>query len=101
MRRIKMKTACYALLLAATLLHGASFEVASIKPASPDEAGISGADGRNGVVKMWNVTLKRCISYTYKVPEGQILGGPKWIDELSYDILAKADHAAGDLELWT
>jgi len=43
-----MKTASCALLLAATLLHAASFEVASIKPASPDEAGISGEDGRNG-----------------------------------------------------
>jgi uncharacterized protein (TIGR03435 family) len=101
MRRIKIKTACRALLLAATLLHAASFEVASIKPASPDEAGYSGADGRNGVLKIWNVSLKRCIGYAYKIPEDQVLGGPKWIDELSYDILAKADHPAGDAELWT
>jgi uncharacterized protein (TIGR03435 family) len=96
-----MKLACHALLLAATLLGAGSFEVASIKPAGPDEAGISGEDGRNGVLKMWNVSLKRCIRYAYKVSEDQILGGPKWIDELSYDILAKADHPAGEPELLT
>jgi uncharacterized protein (TIGR03435 family) len=96
-----MKTTCCALLFAATLLHAASFEVATIKPASPDEAGYSGEDGRNGVLKMWNVSVKRCISYAYRIPEGQILGGPKWIDELSYDILAKADHPAGESELLT
>jgi uncharacterized protein (TIGR03435 family) len=96
-----MKTASYALLLAATLLHAASFEVATIKPASPDEARISGEDGRNGVLKMWNVSLKRCIRYAYTIPEDQILGGPKWIDELGYDILAKADHPAGEPELLT
>lgn len=96
-----MKTACYALLLAVNLLGAGSFEVAAIKPASPDEAGISGEDGRNGVLKMWNVSLKRCIGYAYKIPEDRILGGPKWIDQLSYDILAKADHPAGEPELLT
>jgi hypothetical protein len=28
--------------------------------------------------------------------EDQITGGPKWIDDLRYDILAKADHPAGE-----
>ena len=96
-----MKTASYALLLAATLLHAASFEVTTIKPASPDETGISGEDGRNGVLKMWNVSLKRCIRYAYTIPEDQIQGGPKWIEERGYDILAKADHPAGEPELLT
>jgi uncharacterized protein (TIGR03435 family) len=96
-----MKLISIALLLAALLLQAASFEVATIKPASPDEAGISGADGRDGLLKMWNVTLKRCIGDAYKVPEAQVFGGPKWIDELSYDILAKADHPAAEAELFT
>jgi hypothetical protein len=58
-----------ALLLALTLLGARWFEVASIKPASLDEAGISGEDVRNGLPKMWNVSLKRCIRYAYKIPE--------------------------------
>lgn len=95
------KSGCWALLLAVNLLHAASFEVASIKPASPDEAGISGEDGRNGQLKMWNVSLKRCIRYAYTMPEDQILGGPKWIDQVGYDILAKADQPAGEPELLT
>jgi uncharacterized protein (TIGR03435 family) len=50
-------------LLFATLLRAASFEVASIKPAVPDAGGSSGEDGRNGVLRMYNVSLKRCIRY--------------------------------------
>lgn len=96
-----MKTVCYALLFAVLVLGAESFDAASIKPASPDEAPYSGEDGRNGVLKMWNVSLKRCIGYAYKIPEGQILGGPKWVDQLNYDILAKADHPAGEPELLT
>jgi uncharacterized protein (TIGR03435 family) len=87
------------LLSGALLLHGASFEAATIKPAVPDAYGSSGEDGRNGVLRMWNVSLKRCIRYAYAVPEGQIVGGPKWIDERRYDILAKADQAATEPEL--
>jgi uncharacterized protein (TIGR03435 family) len=75
----------------------ASFDVATIKRAVPSAA--SGEDGRNGVLKMWNVSLKRCIGYAYNIPEDQILGGPKWIDELRYDILAKVDHSVDEPEL--
>ena len=96
-----MKTACSVFLLAVSLIAAGSFDAATIKPAGPEEAGISGEDGRNGVLKMWNVSLKRCISSAYGIPEGQIVGGPKWIDELSYDILAKADHPASEPELLT
>src|SRR5215472_3437640 len=91
-----------AVLLSGTLLlHAASIEVATIKPAVPDAAGSSGEDGRNGVLKMWNVSLKRCIRYAYTIPEDQIVGGPGWIDERRYDILAKADQPAGEPELLT
>ncbi len=87
--------------LSTLLLQAASLEVASIKPAVPDTYGSSGEDGRNGVLRMYNVSLKRCIRYAYEIPEDQILGGPKWIDELHYDILAKADRPAGEPELLT
>src|SRR5579884_1038147 len=101
MRKTRMKTACCALLLALSLSGAELFEVASIKPANPDEAGISGEDGRNGLLKTWNVSLKRCIRYAYSVPEDQIVEGPNWVSETGYDILAKADHPAGEPELLT
>jgi uncharacterized protein (TIGR03435 family) len=76
-----------------------SFEVASIRPAVPDAFGSSGEDGRNGLLKVYNVSLRRCIRYAYGIPETQILGGPKWVDELRYDIMARADQALTEPEL--
>jgi uncharacterized protein (TIGR03435 family) len=75
-----------------------TFEVASIKPskALPDHSGVTTDKGR---ISMENVTLKRCIRSAYGVPEAQIVGGPKWIDDDRYDINAKADWPAGDREL--
>ena len=80
-------------------LAATSFEVASIKPAVPDSFGSSGEDGRKGLIKVYNVTLKRCIRYAYGMPETQILGGPKWVDSHRYDIIAKADQPVGEPEL--
>jgi uncharacterized protein (TIGR03435 family) len=65
----------------------------------PDAAGSSGEDGRNGFLKVYNVTLKRCIRYAYGMPETQIVGGPKWVDDIRYDITAKADQPISEPEL--
>ena len=54
---------------------------------------------RNGLLKVYNVSLKRCIRYAYGMPETQILGGPKWVDDVRYDILAKADQPLKEPEL--
>ncbi len=87
-------------MIAAVLGTGAaSFEVASIKPAVPDAGGSSGEDGRNGLLKVYNVSLRRCIRYAYGMPETQILGGPKWVDDLRYDIRARADQPVAEPEL--
>ena len=48
---------------------------------------------------MQNVTLKRCIMRAYEVPDIQITGGPKWLDESRYDIEARAGYAAQYAEL--
>jgi uncharacterized protein (TIGR03435 family) len=58
---------------AATLgLSATVFEVASIKPAVPDAVGSSGENERNGLLKVYNVTLKRCIRYAYGMPQARV-----------------------------
>lgn len=79
-------------------LHAATFEVASVKRAAPDARG-SDVDVYHGVLRMRNVTLKRCIARAYEVPEAQVIGGPRWIGELRFDIDAKADHDAAGEEI--
>src|SRR6266446_6344177 len=76
-----------------------AFEVASIKP-SPDAPGsLSGIFESKGRISAKNVTLKRCVRGAYNVPEPQIMGGPKWVDQDRYYIEAKAAVPAGDHEL--
>ena len=39
-------------------------------------SGSSGEDGRNGTLKVYNVTLKRCIRYAYGISEARFSAGP-------------------------
>jgi uncharacterized protein (TIGR03435 family) len=76
-----------------------AFDVASIKP-SPDPPGsLAGIFESKGRINAKNVTLKRCVRGAYDVPEPQIMGGPKWVDQDRYYIEAKAAAPAGDREL--
>jgi len=75
-----------------------SFDVASIKPSNA-EPGSSGVDTDNGLLRMQNVTLRRCMMSAYAVPERQILGGPKWIDDLRYDIVARTSRTDDGVDL--
>ncbi|MGA3190039.1 MAG: TIGR03435 family protein, partial [Bryobacteraceae bacterium] len=71
-----------------------TFEVASIKPAKPDESGGSvypkpagqgyGAEG---------ATVRLMISVVYSMPIANIRGGPVWLDNDVWNVEAKADHA--------
>jgi uncharacterized protein (TIGR03435 family) len=72
-----------------------SFEVASIKPSAPDSRG-SDVDRDGNLLRMRNVTLKRCITRAYGVSAAQVMGGPKWVDTQTYDIEAKADPSVTD-----
>jgi len=76
-----------------------AFEVASIKPSTAEPGSASGVTTEKGRMSARNVTLKRCMRGAYDVPEAQIFGGPKWLDESRYDIEAKAPGPAGEHEL--
>jgi uncharacterized protein (TIGR03435 family) len=67
-----------------------SFEVATIKPAGPDERGKGfGINGRT--IRTINTSLTDLMVYAYDVQKKQIVGGPDWIDKDRYDITGVPD----------
>jgi bla regulator protein blaR1 len=69
------------------------FEVASIKRQKRESMKGSMEQLPGGGLKMGGVTVKGLISLAYDVREEQVIGGPKWLDQESYSLLAKAERA--------
>ena len=77
-----------------------TFEVASVKPAEPQSAGMirirmSGGPGTPdpGQLTYTNVSLKNILMNAYAV-KGYQLSGPKWLDSERFDIVAKIPMGA-------
>ncbi len=83
--------------LMALLLAGGqpAFEVASIRPAAPQQQGkiMISMGGDPSRVNYTNVSLKNVLMRAYEVRTYQI-GGPSWIDEDRFDIIAKIPDGA-------
>jgi uncharacterized protein (TIGR03435 family) len=90
-----MRLAVTRILLTVLLARGGSFEVATVRINSSGSIGDS-ERYHNGLLQMTNVSLKQCIRYGYEIAEPQIMGGPSWIDNLRFDIVAKAEHPPAD-----
>jgi uncharacterized protein (TIGR03435 family) len=73
-----------------------TFDVASIRPTT--ERGREAIDQVPGSVTMRNVRLARCITWAYNVLDVQ-LSGPEWLNEVTFDIAAKAATPAKEAEL--
>jgi bla regulator protein BlaR1 len=73
-----------------------TFEVASIKPASPDAKGSSIQFLPGGGLSMTNIPLRAMITFAYDVRDFQVSGGPGWIGTERFDVRAKADRTASD-----
>ena len=80
---------------AAQIIHASdplpSFEVATIKPASPQPHLSSVSPGE---VTISNVTVRNLIEQAYGIPwtaaeNERVLGGPAWLDSNRYDIVAR------------
>lgn len=70
-----------------------TFEVASIKPSRPGRWG-NDLDESGDRLTVQNFTLKRLIREAYGLKsDSQIIGGPEWIDDQRFDIVAKVDEA--------
>jgi bla regulator protein blaR1 len=76
------------------------FEVASIKPAAPDQRGQFIRPGANGGLNITNMPLKEMMIIAWRVQPFQISGGPSWIESQRYDISTKPDHKPKPDELW-
>lgn len=73
-----------------------TFEVASIKPASPDARGSSVRLMPGGGINATNVPLLRLITLAYDVRDFQVSGGPGWIATESFDVIARPDRSAAE-----
>jgi bla regulator protein BlaR1 len=69
------------------------FEVASIKRQKRESMKGSLEQLPGGGLRMGGVTVKGLIAMAYDVREEQVIGGPKWLDQESYSLLAKAERA--------
>ena len=67
-----------------------SYEVATIKPSNPDLQH-SLYDLRTRDLKGTGFTVTELIKIAYNVRGRQVLGGPPWLNQTRYDILAKPD----------
>jgi uncharacterized protein (TIGR03435 family) len=73
-----------------------TFEVASIKPASPDTPGSMIQFMPGGGLKMAGVSLRSMITFAYDVRDFQLSGGPGWLGTERFDVMARPEHAAAE-----
>lgn len=76
-----------------------SFEVASIKPTDPASRGIRLGLLPGGGLRCQNVRLRQLIEFAYEVQPFQISGGPDWLNDRGFDIVAKAPRSAEAIDL--
>jgi uncharacterized protein (TIGR03435 family) len=79
-----------------------AFEVAAIKPSEPmaryNGCFMKGQPGGQTFVGRC-ITARLLITYSYKIIDSQLVGGPDWLDTQLYDFDAKADHSLTRAEL--
>ena len=66
-----------------------AFEVASVKPASPESRSIALSTYPGGRITVSLYTLQMLIEEAFDVQSFQVSGGPRWINDDRYDIVAK------------
>ena len=73
------------------------FEVADVKPSDPSVMKMGKGNMRpGGQISVPGYTLRELVMFTYGVTDDMISGGPKWVGEERFDIVAKAPAGAPD-----
>jgi bla regulator protein BlaR1 len=75
---------------------GPTFEVASVKPNKSNDGRVFFQNQPGGRFTATNVTLRMLIRQAYQLQDFQISGGPGWLNDDHFDIVAKADAAQLD-----
>src|SRR5580692_601911 len=79
-----------------------AFEVAAIKPSDPmardNGCFLRGQPGGQTFIGRC-ISARLLITYSYKIIDSQLVGGPNWLDTDLYDFDAKADHSLTREEL--
>jgi bla regulator protein blaR1 len=71
----------------------AKFEAASIKPASPEAHGSSIMTDKAGGLTFQNGSVRALVTMAYGIRDFQLSGGPGWIGNDRYDIVAKPEKS--------
>src|SRR5262249_19724569 len=71
------------------------FEVAAVKPNKSGMGKVMIQSLPGGRFSAENVTLRQLIRYAYQLQDSQLSGGPKWLEEERFDIVASGE--GGDL----
>jgi bla regulator protein blaR1 len=87
-------SACAAVCQIQTPTQMPGFEVASIKLSSTAGGGTQIGVSPGGMFTARNVTVRTLIQEAYDLRDFQVSGGPGWLDEQLYDIVAKGNGAA-------
>ncbi len=96
----KLSSMAIAVLLATTTLgrtqpsNGPAFTVASLKPSGSEHREMSFRVWPAGSCNVRNHSLTRLISRAYELDVQQVLGGPDWIDDERFDIVANFEPDA-------
>lgn len=78
------------------------FEVAELKPTSPDFQGRRLQIQNGGRVNVGGVTPKFLIQQAWNLTDDMLIGAPKWMDQDRYDIIAKVSTTTrADIDLET
>jgi uncharacterized protein (TIGR03435 family) len=82
----------------AAFAQSSKFEVAAIKPSSPDAHGSSIMTDKVGGLNAANIPLRAIITMAYGIRDFQLSGGPGWVGTERYDIIAKPEKTASAAE---
>jgi uncharacterized protein (TIGR03435 family) len=91
---------CWLLAVLAAIAQTPAFEVASVKPSTPDAARMNIQRDPGGGIVLTNVNLQILVSMAYNIQSFQLAGGPPWLRSRRFDVVAKASSGTAKSQTW-